>query len=114
MRALVVIACVALMAPVAAGQVRQDTASAKQDTTTAKTLPDDSLGIAVPALAKPRLNYLIDTTFEAVNWERLYYGMDGPDGGYESNPWDDYLFLDADSREDEERDQRDQERDSRE
>jgi hypothetical protein len=114
MRAPVAIACVVLMASGLAGQARQDTASARQDTTTAKTLPADSLKTSLPTPAKPKAKYQIDTTFDALNLERLYYGMDGPDAGYESNPWDDYLFQDADGRDEDERDQRDQERDSRE
>lgn len=114
MKTLAIFACIVLMASGLPGQAQQDTSSAKKGTTTVKTLPADSLKVSTPAPAKSKAKYQIDTTFGAVNLERLYYGMDGPDAGYESNPWDDYLFQDADGREEDERDQRDQERDSRE
>lgn len=114
MKPLVILPLAGLMFSSLVGTAQQDTAKANKDTTTVKILTADSLRPSVPAPAKPKAKYQIDTTFDAVNLERLYYGMDGPDASYEGSPWDDYLFQDADGREEDERDQRDQERDSRE
>ena len=116
MRTLLVIACIVLISSGLTGQVQQDTTKARRDTTNLGTLDSDSLRLrpAPPALAKPKAKYQIDTSFEAMNLERLYYGMDDRDGYYYQNPWEDYLFPDTDGREEDEGDQRDQERDSRE
>lgn len=114
MRILAVIACIVLLSSGLLGQAQQDTAKANKDTTAVQTSAADSLKTSVPAPSSPKAKYQIDTTFEAVNLERLYYGMDGPDAAYDYNPWDEYLFQDADVRDEDERDQRDQERDSRE
>lgn len=97
------------------GIAQQDTAKARPDSSAGEKIATDSLEQKPPLpAAKLGAKYQIDTSFEAMNLEQLYYGMDGPDASYDSNPWDDYLFQDADGREEDERDQRDQERDSRE
>lgn len=105
---LVVILCIPILA-------QQDTASAKKDSAAVKTPPADSQAQKpkIPE-ARPLIKFQPDTSFEAVNLERYYYGMDGRDASYDYNPWDEYLFKDADEREAAEREQRDQERDTRE
>lgn len=114
MRIHVLIAMAVMLSLGLTGEAQQDTTKVKSDTSAAKVGTKDTLDLKPKPESKPVAAYKIDTTFEAVNLERLYYGMDGPDAGYESNPWDDYLFQDADGRDEDERDQRDQERDSRE
>lgn len=113
MKSQIIFTMVVVFFSVLVGVAQQDTAKAGKDTTAVKTLKADSLKPFMPDPAKPKAKYQIDTTFDAVNLERLYYGMDGPDAIYESNPWDEFLLQDADGREEDERDQRDQERDTR-
>ncbi|GEM_PF-5353706 len=94
---------------------QQDSTKAKPDTAAVKKIMTDSLRPPTPPpVLKPKIPYRIDTSYEAVNLERLYYGMDGRDSDYDYNPWDEYINQDADGRQEDERDQRDQERDSRE
>jgi hypothetical protein len=96
------------------GKAQQDTAKAKSDTSDFKASTKDTLALEPKPEPRQVAAYKIDTTFEAVNLERYYYGMDGIDGAYEYNPWEEVLFQDADALREDERDQRDQERDTRE
>lgn len=104
-----------LMSSNLVGFAQQDTARARPDSLAVEKILADSLKhkAQLPAV-EPAARYQIDTSFEARNLEAYYYGLDGVDATYETNPWDEYLFQDADGREEDERDQRDQERDSRE
>lgn len=96
------------------GEAQQDTAKAKSDTSAVKASAKDTLALKPKTEPRQVAAYKIDTTFEAVNLERYYYGMDGIDGTFDQNPWEEFLFQDADGRDEDERDQRDQERDTRE
>jgi len=77
----------------------------------------DTISLKAGPTAGPAIRmaaeYRIDTSDEAMNLEQYYYGRDGREASYDFNPWDDYLFQEGEGGE-EERDQRDQERDSRE
>ena len=108
MTALLLACCLTALA-------QQDTAKAKPDTSAArKTAVDTISQKQKPPAIKPQAKYQIDTSFEALNLERMYYGMDGVEGTYDYNPWDDYLYQEGEGREAAEQEQRDQERDSRE
>lgn len=102
-------------APISAAQ--QDTTGSRPDTVWPKQeARDTSSAEAKPSVMAPvkmAIDYQIDTSHETVNLELYYYGLDGREESYDYNPWDDYLFPEGEGRE-EERDQRDQERDSRE
>ena len=74
-------------------QAQPDTVKAKMprpgaDTAAVKPLP--------PKQVRPA-PMLMDTSAEHRNWERYYYGA-GEDDLYDTNPWDEFLFQDADNR----------------
>ncbi len=111
MKAYIKIAIVFLMTSSLSGQAGQDTAQVRKDTTAMESSAADSL--KAPAI-RPKAVYQVDTTFEAVNLERYYYGIDGREEAFDYNPWEEFLFPDGDAREEDERVQRDQDRDGRE